>query len=140
MLSGWIRGWREFFRCKGCNLFEPVGGWSHFSRNLLDLPGSVWVLGEARRLWKRPNVTRTQVEGALENNSIMKIERIIRMFAGVVILGSLALSHYHSAHWLWVTAFVGFNLFQSAFTNFCPLEIVLKKAGVGCPGAGCSDA
>ena len=60
------------------------------------------------------------------------------MFAGVVILGSVALSHYHSAQWLWVTAFVGFNLFQSALTNFCPLEIVLKKAGVGCSGTGCS--
>lgn len=83
---------------------------------------------------------RTQVEIALENDSIMKSERIIRMFAGVVILGSVALAHYHSVRWLWVTAFVGLNLLQSAFTNFCPLEIVLKKAGVGCRGAGCSDA
>jgi Protein of unknown function (DUF2892) len=68
----------------------------------------------------------------------MKIERIIRIFAGLVVLGSVALSHYHSPQWLWVTAFVGFNLFQSALTNFCPLEIVLKKAGVGCSGSGCS--
>ena len=61
----------------------------------------------------------------------MKRERIIRMFAGTVILTSLALAHYHSPNWLWLTAFVGFNLLQSSFTKFCPLEIILKKLGVG---------
>ena len=59
------------------------------------------------------------------------MERIIRAFAGVVILVSLALAHYHSPNWLWLTAFVGFNLFQSSITSFCPLEIILKKFGVG---------
>ena len=66
----------------------------------------------------------------------MKIERLVRMFAGTVILTSLAPAHYHSPNWLWVTAFVGFNLLQSSFTNFCPLELALKKLGVG--GSGCS--
>ncbi len=61
----------------------------------------------------------------------MKIHLIIRRFAGSFILISLLLGHYHSAWWLWFTAFVGFNLLQSSFTNFCPLEIVLKKLGVG---------
>jgi Protein of unknown function (DUF2892) len=61
----------------------------------------------------------------------MPMERIIRMFAGSFILLSLLLAHYHSPNWLWFTAFVGFNLLQSSFTNFCPLEIVLKKLGVG---------
>jgi hypothetical protein len=61
----------------------------------------------------------------------MKRELIIRMFAGTVILASLALAHYHSPNWLWVTAFVGLTLLQSSFTKFCPLEIVLKKFGVG---------
>ena len=61
----------------------------------------------------------------------MTLERIIRMVAGTFVLTSLVLAHYHSPHWLWFTAFVGFNLLQSAFTNFCPLEILLKKAGVG---------
>ena len=51
------------------------------------------------------------------------------------ILASLVLAHYHSPYWLWFTAFVGFNLLQSSFTNFCPLEIILKKAGVG--GSSC---
>jgi hypothetical protein len=58
------------------------------------------------------------------------MERIIRAFAGAVILASLALAHYYSMNWLWLTAFVGFNLLQSSFTNFCPLEIILRKCGV----------
>ena len=65
------------------------------------------------------------------------MEIIIRRFAGTFILASLALAHYHSPYWLWFTAFVGFNLLQSSFTGFCPLEIILKKFGVG--GACCSD-
>ena len=67
----------------------------------------------------------------------MKRESIIRLFAGTVILASLALAHYHSLNWLWFTAFVGFNLLQSSFTNFCPLEMVLKKLGVG--GSCCAN-
>jgi hypothetical protein len=46
-----------------------------------------------------------------------------------VILISLLLGHYHTPYWLWLTAFVGFNLLQSAFTGFCPLAIILKKLG-----------
>jgi len=56
---------------------------------------------------------------------------MIRRFAGTFILISLALAHYHSPYWLWFTAFVGFNLLQSSITNFCPLEIILRKLGVG---------
>ena len=61
----------------------------------------------------------------------MKMHMLIRRFAGAFILASLLLAHYHSRYWLWFTAFVGFNLFQSSFTNFCPLEMILKKLGVG---------
>ena len=61
----------------------------------------------------------------------MKRQLLVRRFAGVFILASLLLAHYHSPYWLWFTAFVGFNLLQSSFTNFCPLEIILKKSGVG---------
>lgn len=57
----------------------------------------------------------------------MSTESKVRAFAGVFILVSLALAHYHSPNWLWFTAFVGVNLLQSAFTKFCPLEIILKK-------------
>jgi hypothetical protein len=57
----------------------------------------------------------------------MKIQMLIRRFAGIFVLASLFLAHYHSPYWLWFTAFVGFNLLQSSFTNFCPLEMVLRK-------------
>lgn len=57
----------------------------------------------------------------------LNIENQIRAFAGTFVLASLALSHYHSPNWLYFTAFVGANLLQSAFTGFCPLEIILKK-------------
>lgn len=64
----------------------------------------------------------------------MTIDRIVLAVAGAFILLSLVLSHYHSANWLWFTAFVGANLFQSAFSGFCPMAIILKKLGVksGC--------
>lgn len=70
----------------------------------------------------------------------MKMEMIIRRFAGSFILISLLLAHYHSPYWLWFTAFVGFNLLQSSFTNFCPLEIILRKLGVGCGCSACEKA
>jgi len=59
----------------------------------------------------------------------LNIERIVLAFAGIAILLSLALAHYVNVNWLWFTAFVGFNLVQSAFTGFCPLAIILKKIG-----------
>ena len=65
------------------------------------------------------------------------MQLIIRRFAGTFILLSLVLAQYHSRYWLWFTAFVGFNLLQSSFTNFCPLELVLRKLGVG--GSCCGE-
>jgi hypothetical protein len=64
----------------------------------------------------------------------MSIDRIVLAFAGTMILLSLALGYYVSPYWFLLAAFVGLNLFQSAFTGFCPLAIILKKAGVK-PGA-----
>lgn len=65
----------------------------------------------------------------------MNTERLVRVFAGAFVLGSLALGVeasplFLSKHWLWVTGFVGANLLQSGFTRFCPLEIILKRLGV----------
>jgi len=65
----------------------------------------------------------------------MTIEKIVRIFAGAVVLPSLALGVaasplFHSANWLWLTAFVGLNLFQSGFTGFCPLEMILARLGM----------
>ncbi|MDD2724538.1 MAG: DUF2892 domain-containing protein [Methylovulum sp.] len=65
----------------------------------------------------------------------MTTERIVRIVAGTFILLSLSLGVegsplFHHQNWLWFTAFVGFNLLQSGFTQFCPLEMILKKLGV----------
>lgn len=57
-------------------------------------------------------------------------ERIVRAVAGFMIIGSIGLAIYSDINWLYLTAFVGLNLFQSSFTKFCPLEIILKKSGV----------
>lgn len=59
----------------------------------------------------------------------MSIDRIVLAFAGTMILVSLLLSQYHHTYWLWLTAFVGANLLQSAFTGFCPLAKILKAIG-----------
>lgn len=60
----------------------------------------------------------------------MNIDRAVMAFAGFVVLLSVALGHYVSSWWLLLTAFVGINLLQASFTGFCPLAIILKKAGV----------
>ncbi|AOV16699.1 sulfurtransferase [Acidihalobacter aeolianus] len=60
----------------------------------------------------------------------MSITRIVMATAGTFILISLLLAHFVNPNWLWFTAFVGANLFQSAFTGFCPLVTILKKLGV----------
>jgi len=70
----------------------------------------------------------------------MTVSQLMRIFPGAFIMISLALAHYmgqadlSKLSWLWFTAFVGANLFQSGFTRFCLLEIILKKIGVkqGC--------
>lgn len=60
----------------------------------------------------------------------MTINRIIRAVAGSFILLTVLLSVFHSPHWLWLTAFVGANLLQSAFTDTCPLMAVLRRMGM----------
>jgi hypothetical protein len=65
----------------------------------------------------------------------MNTNRMVRIFAGAFVLLSLALGVpasplFVNATWLWFTVFVGANLFQSGFTRFCPLEIILKRLGV----------
>ncbi len=59
----------------------------------------------------------------------MNIDRMVMAFAGGMILVSLLLSQLHSVHWLWLTAFVGANLFQASFSGFCPLAKFLKRLG-----------
>lgn len=58
------------------------------------------------------------------------INRYINAIAGSFILISLTLAYFVHPNWLWFTAFVGANLLQSAFTNWCLMGIILKKLGV----------
>ena len=60
----------------------------------------------------------------------MNIDRLVLAFAGSVILLSVALAHFVSPNWLWLTVFVAANLLQSAFTGFCPLAKILRMVGV----------
>ena len=65
----------------------------------------------------------------------MNVERTVRIIAGLFILLSLALGAeasplFQNVNWLWFTAFVGFNLFQSGLTRFCPMDRGLAKCGV----------
>lgn len=70
----------------------------------------------------------------------MTVERVVRIIAGLFIMLSLLLAHLAGTvdmsqpNWLWLAAFVGFNLFQSGITRFCPMDSALKRAGVksGC--------
>ena len=60
----------------------------------------------------------------------MTIEKLIRIFAGAFVLASLALGVFVNPNFLWFTAFVGLNLFQSGFTGLCPLASILRRLGV----------
>ena len=60
----------------------------------------------------------------------MTVERGVRLMAGVMVLLSLTLAHFFSAYWLWLMAFVGLNLLQSAFTNWRPAMNMLRAIGL----------
>ena len=60
----------------------------------------------------------------------MHVERALRLMAGVVITASLALSQLHHPAWLLLTAFVGLNLLQSGFTNWCPAVWLFERLGL----------
>jgi hypothetical protein len=67
----------------------------------------------------------------------MTVERGVRLMAGVMVLVSLALAYFFSPYWLWLTVFVGLNLLQSAFTNWCPAMPILRALGLK-SGDNCS--
>ena len=56
----------------------------------------------------------------------MTVQSVTRLLAGIVVLVSLALAHWVSPNWLWLTAFVGLNLLQSGLTNWCPAMTILR--------------
>ena len=61
----------------------------------------------------------------------MSIDRAVLVFAGCVVLASLLLTHFVHPGFVWLTAFVGVNLVQSAFTGFCPAAMMFRKLGLG---------
>lgn len=60
----------------------------------------------------------------------MTVERALRLIAGALVTLSVLLGIYVNANFLWFTLFVGVNLFQSAFTNWCPMMVALRKGGL----------
>lgn len=60
----------------------------------------------------------------------MRVEPMLRLIAGFFVMLSVALGHFVNPWWFAFTAFVGLNLFQSAFTKWCPMMAILKKAGL----------
>jgi hypothetical protein len=60
----------------------------------------------------------------------MDLNRMLRLIAGTFVTASVALGHFVSPWWYLFTVFVGVNLFQSAFTNWCPMMMFLRKLGV----------
>lgn len=60
----------------------------------------------------------------------MTVNRFLRLIAGAFIIISVLLAHFVSPYWLFFTAFIGLNLFQSAFTNWCPMMTILRQLGV----------
>lgn len=60
----------------------------------------------------------------------MTVERALRLIAGLIIMATVALGHFVHPNWYYFTAFVGLNLFQSAFTNWCPMMTILRKSGL----------
>jgi H+/gluconate symporter-like permease len=68
--------------------------------------------------------------GGSEKEKDMDINRWLRLIAGAFVMGSLALGHWVSPWWYLFTAFVGLNLFQSAFTNWCLMMTFLRWLGL----------
>jgi glucan phosphoethanolaminetransferase (alkaline phosphatase superfamily) len=66
----------------------------------------------------------------------MNVERAVRLMAGVLVLVSVALTYYVSQYWMWFTVFIGLNLLQSAFTNWCPAISIFRA--IGLKDASCS--
>lgn len=69
----------------------------------------------------------------------MTVERYLRLIAGVIVIVTVALGYWISPYWFLLTAFVGLNLFQSAFSNWCPMMTFLRKLGAKDQGTGAKD-
>ena len=102
--------------------------------------GNSYVVSTKGMRWLRmrrvPRTTHTAHHG-IKRGTAMTIDRIVLAFAGAMVLLSLLLSYLVNPWWLGLAGFVGVNLFQAAFTGFCPLAMILKKLGAA-PGAAFS--
>jgi len=75
------------------------------------------------------------IPATTDEDFAMNVDQAVSAFAGSMVLLSVALAYFVSPWWLLLTAFVGLNLLQAAFTGFCPAAIVLRKLGLP---AGCA--
>lgn len=69
----------------------------------------------------------------------MRMEKVIRILAGTMVLISITLAWLISPWWMLLAVFVGLNLIQSAFTGFCPAEGLFRKFGIGKGSCCCDD-
>ncbi len=60
----------------------------------------------------------------------MNLDKLVLLFAGIMVLLSVALTRWHHQNWIWLTAFLGFNLIQASLTGFCPVVFMMKKVGI----------
>lgn len=60
----------------------------------------------------------------------MSLDRAVMMFAGFMVLVSVALTHWVHPTWIWLTVFVGLNLLQASVTGFCPAAMLFRRLGV----------
>lgn len=60
----------------------------------------------------------------------MSLDRAVMLFAGIMVLVSVALTHWVHPAWFWLTVFVGLNLVQASFTHFCPAAMLFRRLGV----------
>jgi hypothetical protein len=97
-------------------------------KSMLAEPPKISHCIQMGKMMRIPGTTITKME------VVLSIDQIVMAFAGGMILVSLLLSLIHHPYWLFLTAIVGVNLFQAAFTGFCPLAVILKKSGLK-PGA-----
>ena len=66
----------------------------------------------------------------------MSLDRAVMLFAGFMVLVSVALTHWVHPAWIWLTVFVGLNLVQASITRFCPAAMLFRRLGVR-PGTAC---
>jgi hypothetical protein len=86
------------------------------------------VNAENQKLYLRWQKLRKHHEWKV--GEVMTVDRYIRLIAGAFVVLSVALGYWVNPYWFLFTGFVGLNLFQSAFSNWCPMMAILRKTGI----------